>query len=394
MGLVIRQALLMAAKDAKLFIKDRFALGFAFLFPLLFVYGFSLAFADAAPEDRKLEFTVATQETNGISNQIITGLTSAEGSAIRQISYEAAQKELDDGDLGGYILFPADFTTKIMNGQQSTIEVVAKSDDPNTRAALNGLGQGIANQIVASYSTVVAISQITRQPPDPSMLSGGSAGGGTQLLEIRYEQVGDIEPFNASNFTLPGYLTMFVFFAAAMGAEAIAKERQTHTLERLMSNGVRRESVIFGKFLAALYIGLSQLAVFWIVGILLLRVNFGESPIAVILVSLLMAFASAGFAVMLASIVKTVRSASAAGVLCSLILAPVGGSWWPLFIVPAWMQTLARLTPHGWANTAFNKLMLFGADFGDVVVELIALVIFAFIFIAIALWKFRTAPTN
>jgi len=31
------------------------------------------------------------------------------------------------------------------------------------------------------------------------------------------------------------------------------------------------------------------------------------------------------------------------------------------------MQFLAKITPHGWANDGFNKLMLFGANAEDVV---------------------------
>ena len=49
---------------------------------------------------------------------------------------------------------------------------------------------------------------------------------------------------------------------------------------------------------------------------------------------------------------------------------------WPLFVTPEWMQTLALITPHGWANSAFNKLMLFGAGGGDVVLEMAALAAF------------------
>ena len=96
---------------------------------------------------------------------------------------------------------------------------------------------------------------------------------------------------------------------------------------------------------------------------------------------------------MLASFIVDIRTASTAGVLVSLTLAPIGGCWWPLFITPEWMQSLAKFTPHGWANGAFNKLMLFGAEFGDVSQEMIALAAFGAAFLAIALWRFRLSAT-
>ena len=206
-----------------------------------------------------------------------------------------------------------------------------------------------------------------------------------------FEQVGDVRPFNPSHFTIPGYLVMFVFFAAAMGAQEIARERENNTLERLASQGVKRQAIIAGKVLASIYRGLMQLAVLWIVGILGFGLDLGVSPATVVVVSLLMVAASSAFAVMLASLVTTRRGVDSAAVLVSLILAPIGGSWWPLFIMPEWMQALARLTPHGWANQAFNKLMLFGATAGDVVAEMVALLAFAMVFLVISLWRFRTS---
>ena len=164
-------------------------------------------------------------------------------------------------------------------------------------------------------------------------------------VELVPEQIGSIEPRSASNVTLPGYLTMFVFFAAAMSAEAIVRERRNHTLERLMSNGARRESVVIGKFLSALYRGVLQVLVLWVAGIFVFNIDLGVSPAAVVLISLLMVLASSAFGVMLASLVQTENAASGLGVLVSLALAPLGGCWWPLFITPQWMQSLAKLTP-------------------------------------------------
>ena len=86
----------------------------------------------------------------------------------------------------------------------------------------------------ATLSAVIALG--SPQDAAAAMEELFSDDGGP-TIGLRVEQVGEIAPFNASNFTLPGYLTMFVFFTAAMGAEALARERQTHTLERLMANG-------------------------------------------------------------------------------------------------------------------------------------------------------------
>lgn len=395
MRVVIRQAMLIAVKDTRIFFKDKFAVGFAFLFPFLFVIGFSLALGGQGPEDEPLRLVLATQESaDDISAQIIQGFADEGGAGdLTVMPYDEALAATEEGELAGFVAFPPGFGQSLMSGVPTRLEVVVGDGSPETQAALQGFAQSIASQLSQGF---VAFATIGR-------LSGtGQAGfefpivqqdDFAPLIGFEVERVGDIEPFQPSNFTLPAYLTMFLFFTAAMSAEAIARERQSHTLERLVSNGTRRESVIVGKFAGTAFRGIAQLGVMWVVGILAFGIDLGVSPAAVIIISVLMALASATFGVMLASFATNVQAASALGPLTALVLAPIGGCWWPLFITPQWMQSLAKLTPHGWANGGFNKLMLFGAEFGDVTQEVVALAGFAAVFMAVALWRFRMSAS-
>ena len=392
MSTVMRQAMLLASKDTRIFFRDRAALTFAFLLPFVFVIGFSLALRGAGPDHESLQFTITTQESTGISVQAVEAIVAVSDGQATARSYEDAVAAMDAGDITGFVAFPEDFTQSLLSGEAAELEVVVGDAQPSDEAALRGFAQEIAVRFSESQATVAAVIELGEPQAAAEVMAGLLSDTGGPAVDVRVEQIGEIAPFNASNFTLPGYLTMFVFFTAAMGAEALARERQTHTLERLMANGVRRESLIVGKFLAGAIIGVVQVAVMWTVGALEFNIDLGASPAAVILLSLLMVVASAAFGVLLASFVGNVRTASAAGVLTSLVLAPIGGSWWPLFITPPFMQSLARLTPHGWANGGLNKLMLFGAEFGDVLPEMVALLAFAAVFLSVALWRFRLAP--
>ena len=395
MGLIARQTLLMAAKDTRVFFKDKFAVGFSFLFPFLFVIGFSFALGDVGPGDEALEMAIATQETEGLSVQIINDL-SGRAQQLVALDYQTALSQVEDGNLDGFVAFPSDFTQSVMEGRPTVLEVVVGSGSPpEIQAALNGLASSIADDLEKTNVTLSALYELSPSAPDGTLSFDPESviGDRTPAIIFEVESVGEAESVGAANFTLPAYLTMFVFFAAALSAEAIARERQGQTLERLLSNGVHRESIVLGKFVGVAFRGLLQLAVLWTVGIFAFGIDLGISPAAVVLISVLMALASAAFGVMLASFVADIKTASMAGVLVSLTLAPIGGCWWPLFITPEWMQSLAKLTPHGWANGAFNKLMLFGAEFGDVSQELIALTAFGVAFLVIALWKFRLSAS-
>ena len=398
----IRQSLLLASKDTKIFFRDRFAVVFAFAFPLLFTLGFTLALGGILSDDETLQVTLVTREEgkDSLSRQIIDGLSASDTFAVNEMAYETARREVEAGTLPGFIAFPSRFTESLAGvggNNTAVLEVVTNADDPEDAAALDALAHTIARQVSDTQLAFLSLSLLpTEVDKEAAMLRLSELGdfSSKQLVTFPEEQVGDRERPNASNFTLSGYLTMFIFFAAALSAEAIARERRNQTLERLLTNGVRRESIIFGKFLTGTYRGVMQVAVLWGVGIVAFGIDLGASPLAVILISLAIVFTSSSFGVMLAALVRTAEGASSVGVLVSLVLAPLGGSWWPLFITPDWMQALGKLTPHGWANTAFNNLMLFHADFGDVVINMVAVAAFGVVFLIVAFTRFRLSDVS
>jgi ABC-type multidrug transport system permease subunit len=359
-----------------------------------------------------LELHLATREAaGGLSHQIISAMVTQNETLLQpgqpiivwDKDYEAARQAVEDRKLAGYVAFPADFTQALTQGTRTSLEVFADAGNLNTRTALNGLAGAISSQIGKSQviikATVALLVESGALPPDPEsinkkvqqMLAEMLAGGETTFITFVTEKVGEVEAGNPSNYVIPGYLVMFVFFAAAVTAEIIVRERQNHTLERLLASSVKRSSILGGIFTGSVIKGLIQIVIFWTVGILAFKVDLGLSPLGVIILSLLMVLMSSAFAVMLATLARTQRSAGSLAVITSLILAPLGGCWWPLFLYPDWLQNVAKITPHAWATTGFNKLMLYGADFGAAAPEMLALVGFTVIFGVIAVWRFRTS---
>ena len=139
MRLVLTQSLIIAAKDTRVFLKDRFGLGFALLFPLIFVLGFSLALRNLGPGDERLSITVATHEEEGISRQIIELLAEDDIVDLTEMEYAAAVRAVDDEDIGGFVAFPADFTSSLEEGRPTKLEVVAQIGAPRDGSRAHGV---------------------------------------------------------------------------------------------------------------------------------------------------------------------------------------------------------------------------------------------------------------
>jgi ABC-2 type transport system permease protein len=404
---------LIALKDLKIFMVDRGALFFFIVFPLMFIVLFNTVMKGIGGEDTRLELHLVTQEAaGGLSYQILGTMETKDESLLGpgepkivwDKDYEADRQAVMDKKLAGYISFPADFTAALMSGNRTSLEVIADASNVNARAALNGLAGAISSQIgthqaVIKASIALLIEGGAIAPADTAGINQAvqrmvqeyftGGGGEASYLTFKTDKVGEVVAENPANFVIPGYLVMFVFFASAIMAESIVRERKNNTLERLLASSVRRETILGGIFTGGVIRGLFQIVIFWGVGILVYHVDMGLSPAAVIILSLLMVIMSAAFALMLATLARTQRSASSLAVITSLVLAPLGGCWWPLFLYPPWLQNIAKVTPHAWATDGFNKIMIFGAGFSAAVPSMLALLGFTLIFGLISVWRFR-----
>ncbi len=406
----LKCAWFIALKNLRLFMTDRLAVGIFLVFPFLFIVVFNMLMGNLGAEDPRLELHLLTLEADGLSQHIIEELETKDASAlepgdpivVRETDYALARADVESGKLSGFLAFPAGFTESLSNGSGAALEVVVRADDTNTRMALSGLARGISSRLEARLVAVKSVVALLSRLPEGSRNSPAEVqqlvsqilsdeNDAPSLITYRAINMGETKPVNASAYIVPGYLMMFVFFAAAVSAIDIVRERRTHTLERLLAGSVRKESILGGIYLGNVLKGLVQIAIFWAMGILVFRIDVGSAPWAVLLISFLVVLVSAGFSLMLSTIARTDRSASAVAVLASLLLAPLGGCWWPLFVTPYWMQFLAKFTPHGWATTGFNKLLLFGADGAAVLWEMLALAGFAVGFVIVAIINFRTS---
>lgn len=410
---------LIALKDLKLFTKDRAAVFFFVIFPFIFIFLFNSVMQGVGSEDERLELHLATlEEPGGLSHQIISAMETRDDAVLKpgdpkivwERDYDAAHKAVENKELEGFLTFPADFSAALSSGSPTSLEIFADAGNTYTRAALEGLAGAIssrisANSVIIEASVALLIEAGKISPTDTAdinravqqmmneLFAEGTSGAEASYLTFKKERIGDVEAENPANFVIPGYLVMFVFFAAAIMAESIVRERKNNTLERLLSTSVRKEVLLGGIYAGTAIRGLIQIVIFWTVGILYFKVDMGLSPAAVIILSLLMVIMSSAFSLMLATLARTQRSAGSLAVITSLVLAPLGGCWWPFFLYPEWLQNIARVTPHAWATSGFNKIMVFGADFGAAVPSMIALLVFTVIFGLIAVWRFRTSAT-
>jgi ABC-2 type transport system permease protein len=145
--------------------------------------------------------------------------------------------------------------------------------------------------------------------------------------------------------------------------------------------------VLAGKLLGRYLLGLLIFAIILILGSAF-GVVWGDFG-GVVLIAMLFTLASTAIGLALSTFVKSSGQAIGVRLLLTMTLAPLGGAWWPISIVPDWMQKLARISPFDYSQEAFNRLIYNGQHIQDVLPFLGVLLGFTVVFFVIGIARFR-----
>ncbi len=321
------------------------------------------------------------------------------------LTADGAQARLADGDTLALVEIPAGFGAALAAGETAGIRY--RSDEDATapsyilqavQAAAAQTGGAVQAQRLGAAAAgqldyVAALNESERAAFDARI--GQTAAALWESSPVQVVQVQATAPASSgtavgSGFqqSITGIGSMYVLFAVFGAVSALIRERQQGTFGRMLSMPVTRAQIISGKMLGRFVIGMMQYGVMFGFG-LLMGVRYGSDPLALALLMMLFVLSITALTLMLTTFIHNEAQASGITLFVVLTLAPLGGAWWPLEIVPEWMRAIGHISPIAWVMDGFNSLMYFGGSLGTVLPSLAVLAAFTVAFFGVALLRFR-----
>lgn len=187
----------------------------------------------------------------------------------------------------------------------------------------------------------------------------------------------------------PGQLVTWLLFTLMAGSVALVSERREGTLRRMFGTPAPRWAILGGKLLGRLTLGMLQAAILILFGQYALGVEWGNSPPAMVLLTLCFGLAATALGLLVATFARSEQQASTMSLMGMFLLAPLGGAWFPLEITPPAFQGAVRVLPTTWAMRGYLDVILRGKGPADVLLPCAVLLGFALVFFLVGLWRFR-----
>lgn len=159
--------------------------------------------------------------------------------------------------------------------------------------------------------------------------------------------------------SVAGMSVMMLLFALTSCGSILLAERQDGTLRRLFACPIPRDSILLGKFLFLFAIGLLQLTVLFTYGELVFRVGLFRDPVTLLVLGMTWIATGGAFGMFLATACKSAKQAEGLSTLLILMMAALGGCWFPLQMMnlPTWLDALCKSTMTYWAMSGFQGML-------------------------------------
>lgn len=213
----------------------------------------------------------------------------------------------------------------------------------------------------ALYGLLAAMAVLSKEPEGVTPEGLARLRGAERMLRIEVEPAGRrLQIPSGYEQTIPGTLVMFTMLVLlTSGSILLVIERERGLLARLASTPIPRGALVLGKWAGKMALGLVQIGFAMLAGTLLFRMDWGSSLPAVLLLLLAWAAFNASLGLFLANLARSEGQMAGIGVLCSMVLAALGGCWWPIEITPPFLQRVASFLPTGWTMNAMHALVSF-----------------------------------
>ncbi len=186
-----------------------------------------------------------------------------------------------------------------------------------------------------------------------------------------------------------GIAVMYLLFATNAGAETIFQERRNKTFDRIRVAPLSEREILGGKILGIFLIALLQFLMILVFTAIFYRVKWGDSILGIIIMIFSSVLAFSGLSTLLASLTKSEEQIGNIGPALSMIFGFLGGSMWPVFAFPDWLNIISKFTPNRWAIDGFSKLMYQGGGVILIIPEVLVLLGMATVFFSLGVFRLR-----
>jgi ABC-2 type transport system permease protein len=344
----------------KMFVRNRQALYFTIFFPILIMVIFGVIGFDRTPT-----INIGVTVQGNITPQAQAYINQLRTIKVFKVfvgTESTERKALENGNRSLVLL------THQMASQSET--------GPHTLTILRNAGDAQAQTAISVISQIFDKQTIAQAHITPAVTL-------------------DVQEVNSHNlkyidFLLPGLLAMSIMQLSVFSVAFVFVDyKEKGILKRIIATPVKPYQFVVANIITRLIVSIVQAALFIILGVLLFQVQIIGSYWLILLLVIIGSIMFLGLGFTVSGLAKTTDAVPA---IANLIVFPMlflGGVFFSIENMPNWLQSIAHVLPLTYFSTGLRDVMNKGAGFTNVLPNIMIMLIWAVVLVALAILTFR-----
>jgi ABC-2 type transport system permease protein len=341
---------------------------------LMVLFGYALSL-----DVDNIPLGVWDQDGSQQSREFLDQLTSSGyfRTEFRTDSYDKIVSAIDRNQISIGLIIPFDFSRNLKQGHSSKVQAVVDGSD-STRA---GISMGYMETIIALFEDEFRKTALTRQSVQARIVPP---------LDARIRLVYNPE-LKSRNNIIPGLIAIIMMvIAALLTSLTIVRERETGTLEQLISTPIKSNELIVGKLIPYFSLAYVDLIMVYLMGEYIFGVPFRGSLALMFLVSSLFLIGAMSLGFLISVIARNQFFATQLALLGTFLPAfLLSGFVFPIGNMPQFLQAITYIVPARHLIIILRAIYLKGAGLEIIAGPALMLALFGFLVTVVATRKLR-----
>jgi ABC-2 type transport system permease protein len=396
----MKKILAIIIKDAIVRFSGFSELLFFIILPVIFTF----LLAGGTPsgdEDTRIRLLVVDEAQTALSAQIVSELAASSAVRPEVVSLAEADEQFSQRRASAVFVIPAGLDTASLQDGTAAVDLRQQPNNLNASIAQRAIQTALRRVSSAVSAANTAVSK--REELMPFASDAEKTAYFDQSLELARELQDDTPQrvtviraatpdqveYDPRANSSAGQLITWVFIPLFAISEMFAYERATGTLRRLLTTPTRKATYLLGTISGQVLMAIVQMLLLVGFGIVVMKLAWGRDPLALAVMLVCSALAAAAIGSAMGAFVKTSGQANGLSIMLGMVMALMGGCWYPLELFPPAIQTFVKVLPTTWAMQGMLDLVLRGGGLADILPEAGVLLGFAAVFFTIGVWRFR-----
>jgi ABC-2 type transport system permease protein len=370
-----RRTRAIARKEFLHVLRDTRSLLLALLLPFIMLLAFGWALS--LDVDR-IPTVVYDQDNTPESRALIREFSGSRYFQIVDVAqnYGQIDRRIDRSKALLAVVISNTYSRNLLSGRDAPVQLIFDGSDSNTAS----IATGYADALVQAYA-------LKLRSDAQSKLGGGEWKTPVES-RIRVWYNSDLK---SKNYIVPGLIAVILMIIASLLTSlTIAREWETGTMEQLLSTPVRPAELVLGKLSAYFVLGITDMIICLIIGVLVFGVPLKGSILLLFLSSCIFLFGALCWGVMLSASTRNQLVAYQLGTLTSFLPAfLLSGFIYSIQNMPKPIQAFTYIVPARYFMTILKDIFLKGVGLRFFAFELGLLTLYALAVFVFATRKLR-----